>query len=105
MATHYIARGEPSNIAATTTTTVSYAASAAGSASYDVTVAAGGAPVLFSVFKTGTTNPGNIVVLPGTTKVIAPLSPPGLPTNLTLYTTTTASTSVVYVTPIVSLLG
>ena len=104
MATHYIARGEPVVVSAGVASTVTYS-TAAGIASYDITNAAGGNPVLVSVFLTGSTSTGNIVVLPGTTKVTAPINPPGLPTNLTILTTTTTSTSTVYITPIVSMVG
>jgi hypothetical protein len=104
MATHYIARGEPTTISATTTTTVTYT-NAGGSASYDVSVAAGGNPVLVNIYKTGGTIGGNIVVLPGTSKTIAPPNPPLSPANVTILTTTTASTSTVYLSPVVTMEG
>ena len=104
MATNYISRSEPVTVSASTVSTVTYV-QPAGFASYDVTVAAGGNPVLVSIFKTGTSSAGNIVVLPGTTKVIAPLNPPLASTNLTILTTTTTSTSTVYLTGVVTQFG
>ena len=104
MATHYIARGEPIVVSAGVASTVTYA-TAAGIASYDITVAASGNLVLVSMFLTGGTSSGNIVVLSGTTKVTAPINPPGSPANLTILTTTTTGSSTVYITPIVSMVG
>lgn len=102
MATHYIARGEPIAVSATTTPTVTYVI-AGGTASYAVDNITGGNPVKVAIFATGTTPVGNIIVQSGQTKVIAPSNPPLYSgSNLTILTTTTASTSTVYLTPLVT---
>lgn len=110
MATHYIARGEPTTISATTASTRTYA-TAAGYASYSVDNISTGNVVIVSVFPTtaqggaASVSPGNIIVLPGQTKVVASLNPIGAPANTTILTTTLTGVSTVYLTPIVSSQG
>ena len=110
MATHYIPRGEPTTVSATTASTKTYA-TVAGYASYSVDNQAGGNVVIVSVFPTvgsdggAGTSSGNIVILPGTTKVIASNFPPLTPSNVTILTTTLTGVSTVYLTPIVTSQG
>jgi hypothetical protein len=104
MATNYIARGEPTVVSASTTSTATVQTTA-GFASFSIDNAAGGNVIQVSVFPTSSTSSGNIVVLPGTTKVVAPLNPPLAPTSLTILTTALTGTSTVYITPIVSQQG
>lgn len=104
MATNYIARGEPVVVSATTASTQTYF-TAAGFASFSIDNVAGGNVVQVSVFPTSSSSSGNVVVLPGSTKVIAPLQPPLAPANLTILTTAITGTATVYITPIVSQQG
>jgi hypothetical protein len=110
MATHYIPRGEPVTISATTASTRTYA-TAAGYASYAVDNISTGNVVIVSVFPTTAAgggagvSSGNIVVLPGQTKVVASTNPLGAPANTTILTTTLTGISTVYLTPIVTSQG
>jgi len=102
MSAHYIARGEPIAVAATTTSTLTYHTSG-GSASFDVVVPTGGTPVKVAVFPTGGTSFANIVVQPGESKVTAPLAPPLVASNLTILTTAIYGSGNVYIVPISTL--
>ena len=110
MATHYITRGEPTTISATTVSTRTYA-TAAGYASYAVDNISTGNVVTVSVFPTTAqggavgVSPGNIIVLPGQTKIVASTNPLGTPANTTILTTTLTGVSTVYLTPIVTSQG
>ena len=102
MSAHYISRGEPIAIAASTTTTTSYQ-NLDSIGSLDIVVPTGGTPVKVAVFQTGGTSPGNIVVPPGESKVTAPLGPSGVPANCTILVTAIYGSGNVYITPIASL--
>ena len=104
MATHYIARGEPITISATTTTTTTYR-TASGYASYAVDNTAGGNVIQVSIFPTSLSSSGNIIVLPGETKVVASNNPPLVPANVTILTTALTGVSTVYLTPIATAQG
>ena len=76
-----------------------------GFSSIDVTNASGGNVVTVAIYSSTLTSPGNVVVLPGTTKVISPLNPPLAPTSMSIVTAAVSGTSTVYITPVVTQQG
>jgi hypothetical protein len=104
MAQNYIARGEPTTVSATTTPSTTYI-TAGGAASFSIDNSAGGNVVEVATFVTSAGSSGNVIVLPGQSKIVAPLQPPLSPSNVSIVVTALSGTATVYITPIVSQQG